>query len=107
MLTPNRAHQIIIEIAQLMEELTQLDLASQPPLSMHPLPTPTHRPFKRGDRVRISRRDKYYGRVGTITNRHGSIFWDILLDRTPRDPMAITIYKKETSLVLLQHSANT
>jgi hypothetical protein len=53
---------------------------------------------KVGQRVRITIRDKYYGRYGTIVSPHGTQFWDVRLD--PHDGgVTQVIYKKATSFV--------
>ena len=51
---------------------------------------------KVGQRVRITIRDKYHGRCGTIVSPHGTHLWDIRLD--PLDGgVTQVIYKKATS----------
>jgi hypothetical protein len=65
-------------------------------------PTPPSSPtFQKGDCVQITHRDGYHGRRGTLTSRHGRLFWNIQLDATDKDKARL-IYKKDTSLALIE-----
>jgi hypothetical protein len=56
--------------------------------------------WKKGARVRVTIRDRYYGQTGTLLYRRGTIYWDIELD--PLDgQVARVIYKKQSSLTLI------
>ena len=50
-----------------------------------------------GQRVRITVRDQYYGRYGTLVDRRGTKFWHILMDAVD-GRVAHIIYKKDSSL---------
>jgi ribosomal protein L21E len=56
--------------------------------------------FFSGRRVRIIVRDKYHGRTGVLVDRRGTEFWNIRLDCGDGEVYRV-IYKKETSLVLI------
>lgn len=100
-----RAQEILQAIAALVEELATLQVSEDPatsPASAASAP-PTRPPILReGDRVKIIRRDKHHGRTGVLLDRHGSLFWNIRLDRLPEETMSVIIYKTDASLRLLQ-----
>jgi hypothetical protein len=54
--------------------------------------------FVVGNKVRVIRRDKYYGRVGEIIGRRGQLFWRVLLTEGARQEI---IYKKPSGLEVL------
>ena len=54
-----------------------------------------------GVRVRICIKDAFYGRTGVITSRHGRLFWNVRLDKTPQEPMSRGIYKNDSSLCVV------
>lgn len=75
------------------------------PTEGRPMPhdDPPPDPFRRGDRVEILIRDKYFGRRGTITEPHGKkkYFWWIQLDPKGAEQKGPLIYKAPSSLKLL------
>jgi hypothetical protein len=59
--------------------------------------------WKKGARVRVTIRDRYYGRTGTLMDRRGTMYWDLKLD--PLDgQVAQVIYKKQSSLILIDEA---
>jgi hypothetical protein len=59
--------------------------------------------WKKGARVRVTIRDRYYGQTGTLLYRRGTLYWDIELD--PLDgQVARVIYKKQSSLTLIDEA---
>jgi ribosomal protein L21E len=56
--------------------------------------------FCSGRRVRIIVRDKYHGHTGVLVDHRGTEFWNIRLDCSDGEVYRV-IYKKETSLVLI------
>ena len=55
-----------------------------------------------GCRVMVIVRDKYRGRVGTVMDRRGSMFWNVRLDEGKRGERVQTIYKMSSSLRVLE-----
>ena len=64
-----------------------------------------HSDVRVGMRVRCMRRDQYKGRMGTVlglhTDKPGCEFWDIRLDRLDLEETGPVIYKKATSLFVV------
>ena len=82
-----------------MQELTELDIDDPlPPTPAPPAPSPVADGLAVGDRVVVTRHDTFYGRHGTIISAHGHKFWNICLDRLPKEPGSHIIYKTETGL---------
>jgi hypothetical protein len=61
---------------------------------------PIRSAWRKGDRVRVTIRDRYYGQIGTLLGRHGRLYWDLKLDARDGE-CARVIYKKESSLSLV------
>jgi hypothetical protein len=61
---------------------------------------PMRSAWRKGDRVRVTIRDRYYGQIGTLLGRHGRLYWDLKLDARDGE-CARVIYKKESSLSLV------
>ena len=51
-----------------------------------------------GDRVKVIRADKFFGRKGTIISPHGTNYWNIRLDRLENESMNVIIHKMPGSL---------
>lgn len=51
----------------------------------------------KGDRVRITVSDKFFGRTGTLVGKRGEMYWDICLDQLPKETMTKMIYKMPSS----------
>ena len=56
-----------------------------------------------GHRVRVVRKDKYYGRTGVVMRRHGRLYWDVRLDASATRAEC-TIFKKDASLTWIRGS---
>lgn len=56
-----------------------------------------------GQRVRITRRDKYQGRIATIVSRRGTMYWNLLLEARDGE-VARMIHKMDDGLVLIGDS---
>ena len=52
-----------------------------------------------GVRVRVVRRDKYYGREGIVVSRRGKNYWNVRL-KAVGERREVIIYKREDSLVV-------
>ena len=57
--------------------------------------------LQEGDRVRVRIKGVYFNRTGRLISRHGTLFWNVLLDKLPNETMALTIQKKDASLKAL------
>lgn len=91
-----KRRQILLQQVQdLLQELADLDINDDeeqaPPLEHGP-----------GVRVRVTRRDKYHGRVGTITGRHGLKFWNVRLDPLPHEARGREIFKMPQYLAIIR-----
>ena len=51
-----------------------------------------------GDRVKILSSDKYHNRKGEVIGRHGKMFWNVRLDKTPKETMSQIIYRSDGNL---------
>ena len=97
------------EVATLLEELARalrklkLEGEGQEPEAAHSAASEGDRTaaFAEGRRVQMKSMDKYRGRTGIITGRRGEQFWYLKLDPRGRETTGPVIYKKETSLRLL------
>lgn len=58
--------------------------------------------LQEGDRVRITIADQYCGRVGTVKDKRGDLFWNIELDPPPGSRRTQFIYKMSTSVERLE-----
>jgi ribosomal protein L21E len=59
--------------------------------------------WTKGARVRVTIRDRYYGRTGTLLGRRGKLYWDFKID--PLDgEVAKVIFKKQSSLTLINEA---
>jgi hypothetical protein len=56
--------------------------------------------WKKGAAVRVTIRDRYYGRTGVLMGRRGRCYWDLKLDARDGE-CGIVIYKKQSSLCLI------
>lgn len=54
-----------------------------------------------GDRVRVTRKDSYFGREGVVKSLRGKMFVYIQLDETPREEGRL-IYKMRSSLRVVE-----
>ena len=99
-----RQSEVLSEVSRLLVILQQLELEdandSAPPVPPAP-PRPPPAEIQPGAWVRITRRDKYHGRLGIVVSRHGTQFWNIRLQRLEGEVMAIIIHKKDHHLVLI------
>lgn len=87
------------QVAVMLERLA-LEIRGARP---HTKVSPTEEPvgWHRGAVVRVTIRDRYYGRIGRLMGRRGRCFWDLRLE--PRDgETARVIYKKQSSLSLVE-----
>ena len=50
--------------------------------------------------MRVTVGDKYYGRFGTLIDRRGRMYWNILMDAVDGS-VAHVIYKKESSFAVV------
>jgi hypothetical protein len=85
-----RRRELLLDMGRLLQELSDLDLEDSG--------VPVH---KEGARVKITRKDAYEGRLGTLIGRHGQVFWNVRLDRLGDEPMNKIIYKKPKFLEVL------
>ena len=56
--------------------------------------------LRRGQRVRITIEDRYVNQIGTLVDRRGIHFWNILMDAADGG-VSCLIYKKESSFALI------
>jgi hypothetical protein len=57
--------------------------------------------WKKGAKVRVTIRDRYVGRTGTLMGRRGEHYWDLKLDARDGECGRV-IYKKQSSLCLIE-----
>ena len=102
---------ILDEISALVDELLQLEISEAerraPKSPTHPrkahFPVQTE-PFVPSDKVEVTVRDVYFRRRGMIVGRRGSHYWDLILEKQEGEDRAPRIWKKATSLRLVDSS---
>ena len=85
-----RLQRIVGELAELLEEM-HVAASTNSPVGDGML--------RVGLRVRVVRRDKYYGREGIVMSRRGKNYWNVQL-KAVGDKKEVMIYKRADSLMV-------
>lgn len=78
-------------IATLLRRLRDLDLSDEKDNGLKP-----------GVRVKIIKKDKWFGRTGTLRDRRGVLFWNVDLDPLPGDTKGSSTFKKDKFFEVLR-----
>ena len=92
---------ILREISRLIDRLAEMEVGAE---DDDPDDPELAGGLRIGMRIRVTIKDKYYGRLGTVVGPHGPKFVDLMLDKGRYESKPPVIHKMPTSLEVLPNS---
>ena len=92
---------ILREISRLIDKLADMEVGAEDDDPDDPLLAGG---LRIGMRIRVTIKDKYHGRLGTVVGPHGPLYVDLMLDKARYESKPPVIYKMPSSLQVLPSS---